>query len=40
VRSWSIDIDMDPSWLMRGPYAVSGTQGAFGLTFAARYDWN
>ena len=40
LRSWTIDVNMNPAWFNNGPFLVTGnaTPG-WGLDFAARYEW-
>ena len=40
VRSWTIDVNVTPTWFNHGPFLATGdpTPG-WGLDFAAKYEW-
>ncbi len=40
LRSWTIDVNMNPLWFNNGPFLATGNATAgWGVDFAAKYEW-
>jgi len=40
LRSWTIDVNMNPAWFNNGPHVATGNAtGGWGIDFAAKYEW-